>query len=124
MSKQTDRPVYAVVDSFTQRIASGELPAGTQLPTVAQLAVDLGMSRATVDRAMMILQDRRLIQGEQGKARWVRWDAQPRAKQRLADDAAEGGCGGQHGDGGAGGPPQIRPGDAGEDPGGQVAAAP
>lgn len=123
MSKQSDRPFRAVVDSFTQRIANGELAEGDQLPTVAQVAEQFGLSRATVDRAMLILEDRELVHGEPGKGRWVSQRAQAEAKERLSR-CRPNGNGAGHADARAGGLPQVHPGADGDDGMLDQAAAP
>lgn len=45
-------PVYQQIRSQIQRmVASGALTAGTRLPTIRQLATDLGLAKGTVARA-------------------------------------------------------------------------
>lgn len=61
-----------VVDSITARIASREWPPGHQLPSYRELATEYDVSVSTVQRALMILRDRGLIEGHQGKATYVR----------------------------------------------------
>jgi GntR family transcriptional regulator len=49
-------PVYEQLRSQLQRlIASGQLPRGTRLPTIRQLAADLGIASATVSRVYELL---------------------------------------------------------------------
>ena len=49
-------PVYEQLRSQLQRlIASGQLPVGTRLPTIRQLAADLGLASATVSRVYDLL---------------------------------------------------------------------
>jgi len=49
-------PVYEQLRSQLQRlIASGQLPRGTRLPTIRQLAADLGLASATVSRVYELL---------------------------------------------------------------------
>jgi DNA-binding transcriptional regulator YhcF (GntR family) len=49
-------PVYEQLRSQLQRlIGSGQLPVGTRLPTIRQLAADLGIATATVSRVYELL---------------------------------------------------------------------
>lgn len=49
-------PVYEQLRSQLQRlIVSGQVPAGTRLPTIRQLAADLGLASATVSRVYELL---------------------------------------------------------------------
>jgi DNA-binding transcriptional regulator YhcF (GntR family) len=49
-------PVYEQLRSQIQRlIASGQLPVGARLPTIRQLAADLGLASATVSRVYELL---------------------------------------------------------------------
>lgn len=88
MPKQNPRPYRKVVDAITRRIADGELAEGQPLPSINQLAVEYAVSTGTVDRAALILEDRRLIQGVTGRFRLVAIGAQRRARERLAEDGA------------------------------------
>ncbi len=40
-----------IADQIAGQIARGQLPAGVRLPTVRQMAVDLGVTRLTVQTA-------------------------------------------------------------------------
>ena len=40
-----------ITEHFKQRISDGRLPAGARLPTVRQLASELGVTRLTVQNA-------------------------------------------------------------------------
>lgn len=55
-----------VRDLLTQRIARGSYPPGSRLPGEIELASELGVSRATVRRAMDLLVARGLVQRRQG----------------------------------------------------------
>lgn len=49
-------PVYEQIRSqLSMMISSGVLPPGTQLPTIRQLAGDLGIAKATVNKAYELL---------------------------------------------------------------------
>ena len=50
-------PVYEQIRTQVARLAvSGETAAGTRLPTIRQLASDLGLSKGTVERAYELLE--------------------------------------------------------------------
>lgn len=50
-------PVYEQIRSQVARLAaSGQTVAGTRLPTIRQLASDLGLSKGTVERAYELLE--------------------------------------------------------------------
>lgn len=60
-----------IADEIAERIKSGELPPGTKLPTIAEIAEQNGVSAATAYRAVALLHDRELIRGYQGKGVFV-----------------------------------------------------
>ncbi|MEZ5247044.1 MAG: GntR family transcriptional regulator [Acidimicrobiales bacterium] len=56
-------PVYEQIRSQIERmVASGALRAGVQLPTIRQLAADLGLSKGSVERAFQLLESEALIE--------------------------------------------------------------
>jgi GntR family phosphonate transport system transcriptional regulator len=55
-----------------RRILAGELAPGDQLPTEAELAVEFGVNRHTVRRAINQLRERNLVRVEQGRGTFVR----------------------------------------------------
>lgn len=78
-----------VVDSVTRAIASGELPEGARLPSVRELAEQHQVSLSTVERAIPVLEDRELIWGQQGRARFVAEGARRRARERMKRDESK-----------------------------------
>ncbi|MPY53697.1 GntR family transcriptional regulator [Streptomyces acidicola] len=72
-------------------IMSGELPPGTNLPSTAQLRTRFGASNATVQKALQLLKDERLVVGRAGAAVTVREHRQRtmRPAASLTQDAAE-----------------------------------
>ncbi len=61
------RPLYQqVADEIKGLIAAGELPEGTSLPPVRQVAADLGVNLNTVAVAYRYLQDEGLIKVRHG----------------------------------------------------------
>jgi GntR family transcriptional regulator len=50
-------PVYEQVrEQIRRMVASGTLQAGTRLPTIRQLAADLGLAKGTIERAYDLLE--------------------------------------------------------------------
>jgi GntR family transcriptional regulator len=65
-------PVYRqIIDQVRGGIASGQLAAGDQLPTVRQLAVDLAINPNTVVRAYRELELGGLIETHQGTGTFI-----------------------------------------------------
>jgi GntR family transcriptional regulator len=65
-------PVYRqIIDQVRGGIASGNLAAGDQLPTVRQLAVDLAINPNTVVRAYRELELGGLIETHQGTGTFI-----------------------------------------------------
>jgi len=65
-------PVYRqLIDQVQAGIASGALSAGTQLPTVRQVAVDLTINPNTVSRAYREMEIRGLLDTQQGTGTFV-----------------------------------------------------
>ena len=82
-------PVYEqIVRQIQDRVASGELEAGTALPTVRQLAGDLRLNRNTVARAYKQLEDRGVILTAGRKGTFVR-DNASREVERIKASRAE-----------------------------------
>ena len=66
---QTDpRPLYLqVMEQVRRRVAVGDLPAGTELPSIRQLASELQVSVITIKRAYLELEREGVITTRQGK---------------------------------------------------------
>lgn len=66
------RPLYALVyEEIAARIASGSLQRGGQLPPEREFCQEMGVSRATVRRAIAALEDEGLIHAVQGRGTFV-----------------------------------------------------
>ena len=94
-------PIYAQLDrSIRAAIATGELEAGAQLPTVRQLAVDLTVNANTVARVYAQLERDGILETRRGVGTFVRESPSPQATrahrerelreliQRFVGDAA------------------------------------
>ena len=76
-------PIYRqLIDQVMGGIAARTLTAGTQLPTVRQLAVDLSINPNTVIRAYRELEIRGLIETQQGTGTFI-------ANQKVKRDDLE-----------------------------------
>lgn len=60
-----------VVDAITEKINSGELEPGAELPSYNELHVEYDVSVSTVQRAMLVLRAQGLVEGRQGKGTYV-----------------------------------------------------
>lgn len=75
---QTDkRPMYLqIIEQIKQRIVVGDWPAGHTIPSIRQLAADIGVSVITVKRSYLELEREGVIVTRQGKGCFVASDAE------------------------------------------------
>ena len=65
---QDRRPIYEqITERFRTLIYQGALPAGSRLPSVRQLAMELSINPNTIQRAYMTLEQEGLIYPVRGK---------------------------------------------------------
>lgn len=84
-------PIYQqVAGQIRQQIDAGQLPAGTRLPTIRQLAQQLGVTRLTVQTAYAELQSGGWLEATVGRGTFVSREA-PGAGQAAPSFAAAGG---------------------------------
>lgn len=70
---QDPRPLHArIAADLRDEILNGDLPAGANLPSTAQLTDRFGASNATVQKALRLLKDERLVVGRPGASVSVR----------------------------------------------------
>jgi len=87
---RSKEPIYRqIVNQIQDRLGSGELEPGQQLPTVRQLAAELGVNFNTVARAYRLLDEQGVISTQHGRGTFAlgrRSGARPRRSQleRLA----------------------------------------
>lgn len=68
LSQSDPRALYLqVIEQIQRRIAVGDLPPGTELPSIRQLAADLSVSVITIKRAYLELEREGVITTRQGK---------------------------------------------------------
>jgi GntR family transcriptional regulator len=70
---QTDkRPMYQqIMDQIVQRIAVGDWPPKTPLPSIREMAAEIKVSVITVKRSYLELEREGVIVTQQGKGSWV-----------------------------------------------------
>ncbi|KAA9163215.1 GntR family transcriptional regulator [Amycolatopsis acidicola] len=78
-----DRPRHQqIAAELRARIMSGDLPAGTQLPSTARLVAEYDAANATIQRALTMLKNEGFLDSHVGKGVYVR------ARQPFVIDAA------------------------------------
>ncbi|MEO6989187.1 MAG: GntR family transcriptional regulator [Aquihabitans sp.] len=78
-------PVYEQIRSQVARLAaSGQAVAGTRLPTIRQLASDLGLSKGTVERAYELLEADGVVESR-GRAGTFLRDRSARGSSPVSD---------------------------------------
>ena len=96
-------PIYRqIISQILFAIARGELAAGTQLPTVRHLAVDLSVNPNTVIKAYKELELRGNLESQQGTGTFIRASdvkISPSEKRRALNDLCKDliGRGGRYG---------------------------
>jgi GntR family transcriptional regulator len=61
-----------IADDIAARIAAGEYPPGSRIPSYSQLAKLYSVSISTAQRAVIVLRERGLVVGAQGRGVFVR----------------------------------------------------
>ena len=65
-------PIYVqLIDQIKNKIASGDLKPGDQLPTVRQLAADLRVNFNTIARAYRLLDEEGVISTQHGRGTFI-----------------------------------------------------
>lgn len=68
ISATDSRPLYTqLIEQIKRRVAVGDLPPGTELPSIRQLAAELRISVITVKRAYLELEHEGVIHTRHGK---------------------------------------------------------
>lgn len=69
---RADEYIYVqLADRIAEQIESGDLPAGTKLPSEVDLADEHGIARLTARRTMRLLAERGLVRTLPGKGTFV-----------------------------------------------------
>lgn len=89
MQIDDSRPIWSqLVDEFRRRVAVGEWPAGTKVPSVRELALELGVNPNTVQKALSEVDRLGLTTAERTAGRFVTRDADAVAQARAGLAAA------------------------------------
>jgi DNA-binding GntR family transcriptional regulator len=66
-------PAYLhIAKTVSERVTSGQYPAGSRLPSGTQFCAEFGVSPMTVRRALTMLENQGLVSGVQGRGTFVR----------------------------------------------------
>jgi GntR family transcriptional regulator len=91
LSAASGVPFYRqVVDQIGALVRSGQLPAGTRMPSVRELAAQLMVSLITVRRAYADLEAAGLVNRRQGQGTFVAEDVAQASQDRAQEQAYEG----------------------------------
>src|SRR5579872_2570483 len=83
LSQSDKRPMYLqIMEQIKMRIAVGDWKEGQPIPSIRQLAVDIGVSVITVKRAYLELEREGVIVTRQGKGCFVASDSEVGARIR------------------------------------------
>jgi GntR family transcriptional regulator len=84
-------PIYLqVAERIKERIASGRIIPGDQLPTVRSQALELRVNFNTIARAYRILDEVGIISTQQGRGTYVMIIPQPEVSERIRHKALKG----------------------------------
>ena len=72
-----------LVNQIMRRVQNGELPAGKKLPTVRELADQIGIARGTVKHAYEELERQGIIKMTRGKGTFVQEQAQQESSAKV-----------------------------------------
>ena len=75
-----------IADQIRERILRGEWKAGQRIPSIRELAVELGVNPNTVTRSYQKLLERELITNQRGRGYFVGEDAAGRALKEMKDE--------------------------------------
>ena len=83
ISQTDNRPMYLqIMEQIKQRIVVGDWASGQAIPSIRQLAADIGVSVITVKRAYLELEREGMIVTRQGKGCFVASDSKLGARIR------------------------------------------
>ncbi|MFN3309565.1 MAG: GntR family transcriptional regulator [Anaerolineales bacterium] len=87
---RSGQPIYLqIVEQIRQKVASGELKPGDQLPTVRQLAAELRVNFNTVARAYRLLDEAGLISTQHGRGTYIWETPSPATLQTIRHQGLE-----------------------------------
>ena len=75
-----------IADRMRERILRGEWKTGERIPSIRELAIELGVNPNTVTRSYQKLLDRELISNQRGRGYFVSETAAERALQEMREE--------------------------------------
>ena len=75
-----------IADRMRERILRGEWKTGERIPSVRELAIELGVNPNTVTKSYQKLLDRELISNQRGRGYFVSENAAERARQEMREE--------------------------------------
>ncbi len=75
-----------IADQIRERSLRGEWRAGERIPSIRELAVELGVNPNTVTKSYQKLLERELISNQRGRGYFVSEDAAGRALKEMKDE--------------------------------------
>lgn len=77
MEFQNGKSIFLqIADTITEKVVSGEFPAGEKIPSVRELAAEMGVNPNTIMRTYSELQAMNIIENQRGIGYFVNPDAQ------------------------------------------------
>ena len=79
-----------IADQLQERILQGDWRAGERIPSIRELAVELGVNPNTVTKSYQTLLDRHIVTNRRGRGYFVSDDAAERALAVMRDEFVRG----------------------------------
>jgi GntR family transcriptional regulator len=80
LNPQSGTPIYRqLVEQVRRMVASGQLPAGAELPSVRELALEHAVNPMTISKAYSLLEAEGVLERQRGKPMTVAAQARPQA---------------------------------------------
>ena len=79
-----------IADQIRERVLEGDWRAGERIPSIRELAIELGVNPNTVTKSYQRLMDRRIISSRRGLGYFVSEDARERALAEMKDEFLRG----------------------------------
>lgn len=75
-----------IADQVRDRILQGEWPGGERIPSIRELAVDIGVNPNTVTKSYQTLVEQRVIENQRGLGYFVAADAKQRILSQMREE--------------------------------------
>lgn len=86
LNPQSGIPIYRqIIDQVKRMVASGQLPPGSELPSVRELAVQHAVNPMTISKAYALLENEGLLIRQRGKPMQVAAVSSKDSKQQKED---------------------------------------